>query len=375
MRQPGAHGRGFLAEAKDAVTPRALLLVVGVGLLQLAFITSYIGAFHHLAPHQIPVSVVARSVAGDRAVAQLNALPGQPLKATLVPSEDAGLANLRNRSSYGLLVVSGTSTTDQLFIASAGGASTAQAVTSTLQTAEARSSRTLIVRDIAPPAAGDHNGLSAFYLAIGWIIGGYLAASLLGLSAGARPLTLNRVTIRLLALALYAVVTAVLGALIVGPWLHALPDDILGLWGIGTLVIFCAGAFTTALMTIAGIPGIGLAIILFVIVGNPSAGGAYGWPLLPGFWAAVGPWLPPGAATDAIRGAVYFGSEGITRDLLVLGGYALAGLVLTYLVLMLAGHRRDGLPVRVKDRTGSGPAAHKHRMTRAKAEEAARRPE
>jgi hypothetical protein len=89
---------------------------------------------------------------------------------------------------------------------------------------------------------------------------------------------------------------------------------------------------------------------LFVIVGNPSAGGAYGWPLLPGFWAAVGPWLPPGAATDAIRGAVYFGNAAITRDLLVLGGYALAGLVVSYVVLMLAG-RRPGLP------TGPGPPA------------------
>ena len=60
---------------------------------------------------------------------------------------------------------------------------------------------------------------------------------------------------------------------------------------------------------------------------------------------------------------------------LVPGGYALAGLVLTYLVLMLTGQRRDGLPVRVKDRVGAEPAPHKHRMTRAKAEDAARRPE
>lgn len=349
-RAPGTPGRGLLAEAKDAVTPRAFLLVCGVALLQLAFIASYIGAFHRPAAHQIPVSVTAPAVAAPRAAAQLNALPGQPLNATVVPDAAAGMAKLRDRSSYGLLEVSATSITDHLYVASAGGTSTADAVITTLRTADARSSRTLIVRDIAPPAAGDHNGLSAFYLAIGWMIGGYLAASMLGVSAGARSLTLNRVTIRLAALAVYAVVTSVLGALIVGPWLHALPDDILGLWGIGILVIFSAAAFTTALMTVAGIIGIGLAIIVFVIVGNPSAGGAYGWPLLPAFWAAVGPWLPPGAATDAIRGAVYFGNAGITRDLLVLGGYALAGLVVSYLVLLLAGRRPGGLPVRVADR-------------------------
>lgn len=108
-----------------------------------------------------------------------------------------------------------------------------------------------------------------------------------------------------------------------------------------------------AFLLVCGVGLLQLAFIVFVIVGNPSAGGAYGWPLLPTFWAAVGPWLPPGAATDAIRGAVYFGNAGITRDLLVLGGYALAGLVVSYLVLMLAGRRPGGLPVRVADRTQS----------------------
>jgi hypothetical protein len=61
------------------------------------------------------------------------------------------------------------------------------------------------------------------------MIGGYLAASLLGLSSGARSPNMHRITIRLIALALYAAVTALLGALIVGPWLHALPVDTLGL--------------------------------------------------------------------------------------------------------------------------------------------------
>ena len=353
-RSPGTPRRGLLAEAQDAVTPRAFLLVCGVGLLQLAFIASYIGAFHRPTAHQIPISVTAPAVAAQRAVTQLNALPGQPLNATLVPDTATGMAKLRDRSSYGLFEVSATSITDHLYVASAAGTSTADAVIAALRAVDARSSRTLIVRDIAPPAPGDHNGLSAFYLAIGWMIGGYLAASMLGVSAGARSLTLDRVTIRLAALAVYAVVTSLLGALIVGTWLHALPNDILGLWGIGILVIFSAAAFTTALMTLAGILGIGLAIIVFVIVGNPSAGGAYGWPLLPAFWRAVGPWLPPGAATDAIRGAVYFGNAGITRDLLVLGGYALAGLVISYVVLMLAGRRPGGLPVRVADRPRPG---------------------
>ena len=59
-----------------------------------------------------------------------------------------------------------------------------------------------------------------------------------------------------------------------------------------------------------GLVGIGLAILVFVVLGNPSAGGAYPAQLLPPFWSAIGPWLPPGAATGAIRGIVYFGGAG-----------------------------------------------------------------
>src|SRR5215472_5774361 len=97
----GTHRRGLAAEIKDAVTFRAFLLVCGVGLLQLAFIASYIGAFHRPAPHRVPISVAAPAAAAPGILAQLNTLPGTPLTATLVPSVAAGLDRLRDRSSYG----------------------------------------------------------------------------------------------------------------------------------------------------------------------------------------------------------------------------------------------------------------------------------
>lgn len=108
--------------------------------------------------------------------------------------------------------------------------------------------------------------------------------------------------------------------------------------------MFAAGACTTALMVIAGTIGIGLAILIFVVLGNPSAGGAYAWPLLPGFWRAIGPWLPTGAGTSAVRGITYFGGANITTDLLVIAGYAAAGLVLTYVVLALVGRQLIRMP-------------------------------
>jgi hypothetical protein len=51
--------QGFVAELFDAITARTVLLVIGVLLIQLGFVLSYVGAFHHPSPHQVPVAVVA----------------------------------------------------------------------------------------------------------------------------------------------------------------------------------------------------------------------------------------------------------------------------------------------------------------------------
>ena len=49
----------FMAELRDAVTTSAPLLVIGVLVLQLAFIASHLGEFPDLTPHRIPVADVA----------------------------------------------------------------------------------------------------------------------------------------------------------------------------------------------------------------------------------------------------------------------------------------------------------------------------
>ena len=68
--------------------------------------------------------------------------------------------------------------------------------------------------------------------------------------------------------------------------------------------------------------------VLFVVLGNPSAGGAFPTNLLPSFFSAIGPWLPPGAATSAIRGIVYFDNAGVGNPVLVMVAWLVVGLVL-----------------------------------------------
>lgn len=63
---------------------------------------------------------------------------------------------------------------------------------------------------------------------------------------------------------------------------------------------------TLALQALTGIVGIGLAVLIIVIAGYPSAGGAFPLPMLPDFWQAIGPALPPGAGTWVARSIAYF---------------------------------------------------------------------
>lgn len=82
--------------------------------------------------------------------------------------------------------------------------------------------------DVAPASPQDFDGLSAFYLAVGWCVGGYLCASILAISAGTRPANRQRALIRTGVMALYAIAGGIGGALIIGPVLGALPGSF---WG------------------------------------------------------------------------------------------------------------------------------------------------
>ncbi|MFF1557723.1 DUF3533 domain-containing protein [Streptomyces sp. NPDC058279] len=346
---------GFLAEFKDAVSTRAFLLVLGVLALQLAFITSYIGAFHHPEPNGITLAVAAPAEQVATGTAQrLGALPGDPLDTRTAPDGTTALAWVGNREVDGALIVDPAGKTDRLLVASGAGASLSQALVGIIGRAEAAQGRDVQIVDVAPAAAGDARGLSSFYLVVGWCVGGYLCAAILAISAGARPANSARAVIRLGALLLYSIAAGLLGTVIAGPILGALPGNVMALWGLGTLVVFAVGAITLAFQSVAGVAGIGLAILLVVVLGNPSAGGAYPYPLLPPFWKAIGPALPPGAGTYAARSITYFRGNDAGPAMLVLAAWAVLGTAVTMVRAVL--HHGRGGPA-VGSGTTTGPAA------------------
>lgn len=337
-------GMSLVDELKSAVTPRAALLVVGVFALQLLFITSYVGALHDPKPTDVPFGVVAPPQVSATLVGELEKLPGDPLDPRTVASADEARDKIMNREIDGALIVNPASRTDTLLVASGGGTVLSSALEKIFTQVEEAQRREVRTVDVAPASPQDFDGLSAFYLVVGWCVGGYICAAILAISAGSRPANRERAVIRLGVLAVYSVLGGLGGAVIVGPILDALPGSVAALWGLGTLVVFAVGAATLALQSVFGIVGIGLAILLVVVLGNPSAGGAFPAPMLPPFWKAIGPALPPGAGTWAARSIAYFKGNDMTASMLVLSAWAVVGAVVT-LVMSSLKRKPEGEPI------------------------------
>jgi hypothetical protein len=338
--------QGFFREYRDAIETRAVLIVTGVVLLGVGFVLSYVAAFHHQSPHRIPVQVAGPAQYADRAAAGLNALRGGPVQATVAATLAQARAALISGSTSGALVIDPSSTTDTVYLASGGGASLATAVQDVLQTAEASQHRNTRVVDLVPLQPGDGRGLTGFYFVVGLLITGYLAAAALGVTRGARQPTVRRTVFRLTAFIVPSIVSGLLAALVVDPLLGAITGHFLALWGVGALLVACAGTVTVFFQALLDTVGVGLTVILFVILGNPSAGGAYQWPLLPTFFRVIGPALPNGAGVEALRRIVYFGGQDITGDLLIISAYVVGGSILALVASRLVGSgRRPALSV------------------------------
>lgn len=280
-------------------------LVVALA-LQFLFAFSYTGALHHPTPHHVPVAVVG-AIPPDAPIRQSAAL-----RLVQKPDARAARAAIADRDVYGAVVLPSR----RLLVATAASPAVAQV----LEQAFARSG--LRVQNVRPLAAGDPRGLSIFYAVLAWTFGGYLGATVVGLVVGTKTRGVRRELIRLSALALYAVAGGLLGAVVAEPILHALSNHFLALAGIGMLVVFAAAALTEALVALFGIAGTGIALVALILIGNPATGVAFSRTMLPGFWRAIGFWLPPGAGVHTETGAVYFQGHSTLGGLAVLAVYA-----------------------------------------------------
>jgi hypothetical protein len=245
---------------------------------------------------------------------------------------------VEDRTVYGGLVIARTGRAT-LVVANGGG----HAVEAVLvQLGQQAAGTALSTVDVAPTSPGDPNGLVEFYcvvfLGIGAAVGATMLARTLGpvphLRGALKRLGLMMMHTALLSAAITLFTDVVYGALAGHFWFLFLT-----LW----LYVVAVCLAISGIAELAG-PLASIALIgLFIAFGNTSSGGAVPRPLLDGFFSALNPVLPQGAALSALRGVQYFGDRGIGTGLLCLTIWAAAGLVLLGVAGLRASHHRPAV--------------------------------
>jgi hypothetical protein len=313
---------------------RPAVALGGVILFQLLFASVFVGVLHHPVLHHAPVAVAGRSPLAQ----VVSGHGGGTIRLAAEPDAGAARAALRGGQVNAAVIAGPTGET--LLIQTAASPGTASVLTKEFSAAAAALRTPLRVVDLAPLPASDATGTSLFFLVIAWMLGGYVGATALALVLGGmRSPGLRQAGIRLGLLAGYAVISGLLGALLIGPAMGVVPGYSLSLAGIGMLLTFAAAAATAGLQAALGMPGTLIAIIAMVVFGDPTAGGSIATALLARPWNVIGQGLPPSAALSAARGVVYLGGANLTGPLAVLATYAAGGTLLTLAATAWPRHR------------------------------------
>jgi hypothetical protein len=306
----------------------------GVILFQLLFVSVFAGVLHHPVPHQAPVAVAGRSPLAQVVSGQ----GGGTVRLIAEPTAGAAQAALSG-GQVNAAIIAGPKG-ESLLIQTAASPGTASFLTKEFTTAAAVLKTPLRVRDLAPLPASDSTGTSLFFLVIAWMLGGYVGATALAVMLGGmRGPGPRQAAMRLGLLAGYAVISGLLGALLIGPAIGVVSGYSLSLAGIGMLLVFAAAAATAGLQAALGVPGTLIAVIGMVVFGDPTAGTSIATPLLASPWNVIGQGLPPSAALSAARSVVYLGGANLTGPLDVLATYAAVGTLLMFAATAWRRHR------------------------------------
>ncbi|WP_242542181.1 hypothetical protein [Candidatus Vagococcus giribetii] len=94
------------------------------------------------------------------------------------------------------------------------------------------------------------------------------------------------------------------------------------------LGIAATGFFVLGIIEILGTPGLGIAAVIIILLGNPLSGLSSAPEMLPAGWGSLGQLLPPGATGTLLRNIAFFDGNAIMQPVIVLLSYVAVGLLL-----------------------------------------------
>ncbi|ANJ26327.1 hypothetical protein [Agromyces aureus] len=312
----------------------ALALVALVGVLVLAFSWPTVT----MDPKDLPVAIAGPDAAVAAASEAIDEKAEGAVALETVDDRAAAVRAIEQRDVYGAVILGEK---PEVLVASGAGVAVAQMLTgvaASLQEgvnaqaqaaaaaagAPAPDTIVVAVTDIVPLAETDARGTgiatAMFPLVLGGMIGG-IAVSLVVIGA------LRRV----FAVVVYGAAGGLLLAWILGGWFGSLQGDYWANAAAIGLTLIAIAAPITGLVALIGRAGIAFGPVVMLLFANPLSAATVPKEFLLAPWGEVGQWFPPGAAATLLRDLSYFPEADATFPWLVLGSWAVGGLLLSIL--------------------------------------------
>ena len=302
-----------------------------------------LGAMYQPTPRDMPVAVVgATAEQAGQAVAGLDEQMSGMFELTVVDSAEEARDQVRDREvSAAYLLPSAGNPTPTLITNQAAGISAQQVANRVFTQVSAGTQMELTTEDVAPLPAEDSMGMATMYLAMGWIMAGFMIIVVGSTAAPAsRPLR------RLIPLvAAWAVGFSAFLWVIADVFVGAIDGHFWSLWAVGAVAIFCMAMFTAVFDRFIGMLAILPVIAILMFLGIPAGGAAMSVFMEPEIFRVLHDVLPMPAAVEAIRSILYFGGDTVGKHLLTLLIWGGVSLVAVLVIDRIKPPRTDPWPV------------------------------
>ncbi|WP_347353459.1 hypothetical protein [Intrasporangium sp.] len=346
MSPAGAHAVGSARPrpARRQMVGVLLGLAVLIGLVMTAFALPAL----HSSPRDVPIGVAGPSAAVSRLTAGLAQQAPGAFDPVRYADEAALVEAIRDRQVYGGIVV--TAGGPVVLTAPPGSPTLAQGLSAMAAGLGQQAGRPVPVREVVSLPTGDPHGIGVGIAMIPLFIGSVAPVILLTRVA-------RRPWARLFGVLCSAgLVGATLGALLL--WYGVVDTWALPAVGIA-LSLAAMSAPLLGLLSLGGMPALGLGAAVFLLLGNPLSGAQTAPELVPHGWSMLGALLPPGASGQVLRSFFYFDGAGAVASLLVLLGWLALGLVLVAVGAARRGVRAGAEPSGIPA-GGTSPAGSEH---------------
>lgn len=302
---------------KARVNVPALVITLIIAVVGPLFVASYSLAMGDPIPREVPVGVVGDAAQAATVEKVMDAAGDETFRVASFADAAAATAALDGQRIYAVVDPAASAVT----LSSASGASVATIVEEAVPALSSALGAEFAVTDAHPLAVHDPYGLVLFYLALGATILGFVGA--IQTRVNAQGLTLIE---EVGWDAGRSLVVALLMTIVIGPVLGLESFPVLPVWLVLAATMFAAAMVYSFWRVVIGRKWALLPTwITFVVIANPSSGGAVAPELLPPFYEFMGRWLPTGATVRALRDITYFPGDVNSEPYLVLGAWVLVG--------------------------------------------------